>query len=196
MLKWEHLESVNRMYIRTKMGIALSPEARKFKSEVAKQVRLQLPKPLPFTNKDVFKLSLHFILNTRFFIRDTSNFIKIVEDTIFDELDINDARNIELECKKSFIKNSKFEFVKATIEKSTFDYDYFNKPTEDPVKKLEDKMYSKSEVEKILLEQSIYLSHKNLNATPEEMVRNKAVNKPLKLGSKKTSSSKPKKTKK
>jgi hypothetical protein len=180
MLKWEHLESVNRMYIRTNTGIALSPEARKFKLEVAKQVRLQLPKPLPFTNEDVFKLSLHFILNTRFFVRDTSNFIKIVEDTIFDELDINDARNLELECKKSYIKGSKFEFVKATVEKSDFDYNYFNKEMEDPIKNLIEETFTRTEVENLLLEQSIYLSHKNLNATPEDMVRHKAVNKPLK----------------
>lgn len=162
MLKWEKLESVNNMYTRTRKGMTLSPEARKFKSEVGKQVRKQLPKNLPFTNKDVFKLSLHFILNSRFFVRDTSNFIKLVEDCIFDELDINDARNIVLDCRKSYLEKSKYEYIKVTVEKSNFNYNYFNEIVEDnkedkttdekaatkcPVD--EDRMYSLEEVEQI-----------------------------------------------
>jgi hypothetical protein len=185
MLKWEKLESVNKMYIRTRTGIALSEEARKFKKEVAKQVRVQLPKVLPFTDKDVFKLSLHFVLKTRFFIRDTSNFIKIVEDTIFDELDINDARNIVLDCRKSYLKNSPYEFVKATIETSDFDYNYFNKPLKDPTPTLIDKTYTKQEVLDLLLEQSIYILNKSLTDSPKEIARNKGVYKPLKKPKKK-----------
>jgi Holliday junction resolvase RusA-like endonuclease len=179
LLKWTKLESVNRMYIRTKTGMTMSPEARKFKKEVSKQVRKQLPKPLPFNNKDLFKLSLHFILKTRFFVRDTSNFIKLIEDTIFDELDINDARNLELECKKSYLKDSNYEFVKATVEISDFDYEYFNKnsSSSEPEEK---RHYTKEEVDFLLLEQAVEIMSNKLNLTPEEITKNKGVHKPLK----------------
>lgn len=152
MLKWNKLQSVNRMYIRTKAGMTMSPEARLFKTQVMKQVRAQLPKTLPFGKDDVFKVSMHFLIKERFFVRDTSNFIKLVEDTMFDELGINDARNIELDCRKSYLKGSENEYIKVTIEKSTFNYDYFNESESadsDGAKKLnlEERMYSKEEVE-------------------------------------------------
>lgn len=151
MLVWDKLQSVNKMYVRTKSGMTMSPEARSFKMEVMKQVRRQLPKRLPFDRDDVLKLSLHFLLKERFFNRDTSNFIKLIEDTIFDELGINDARNIELDCRKSFIKGSKNEYIKVTIEKSKFDYDFFNKPesTEPVIREdLDDRAYTRDEIEK------------------------------------------------
>jgi hypothetical protein len=152
MLKWDKIPSVNKMYTRTRTGMTLSSEARKFKNEVAKQVRSQLPKTLPFGPNDVFKLSLQFILKTRFFVRDTSNFVKLVEDCIFDELDINDARNIELELKKSKLDKSKYEYIKVTVEKSDFNYNYFNEEIETDGStgiELEDRMYSKDEMEDI-----------------------------------------------
>lgn len=187
MLKWEKLESVNSMYTRTRRGMTLSPAARKFKAEVGKQVRKQLPKKLPFTNKDVFKLSLHFILNSRFFVRDTSNFIKLVEDCIFDELDINDARNLELDCRKSFLKDSKYEYIKVTVEKSDFNYNYFNEEVDNekdsdkkastkcPVK--EDRMYSLQEVEQIytrgLFDSLKWHLHESLPQPQEEVKKPK-----------------------
>ena len=152
MLVWDKLTSVNRLYVRTRSGMTMSPEARDFKKEVTKQVRHQLPKNLPFGRYDVIKLSLHFLLKERFFNRDTSNFIKLVEDTIFDELGVNDARNIELDCRKSILKNSKHEYIKVTIEKSNFDYDYFNRDENDTkleTTELEDRTYSKEEMEEI-----------------------------------------------
>lgn len=150
MLKWDKLPSVNTMYTRTKVGITLSKEARSFKTEVAKQVRAQMPKKLPFGPKDVFKLSCHFIIASRFFVRDTSNFVKLVEDCIFEELDINDARNIEIEAKKSHLPKSKYEYIKVTVEKSDFNYNFFNEDNDDikpESSQLEDRMYSKEEVE-------------------------------------------------
>lgn len=153
MLKWDKLPSVNNMYTRTKKGIMLSTSARNFKSEVAKQVRAQMPKKLPFGPKDVFKLSCHFIIAQRFFVRDTSNFIKLVEDCIFEELDINDARNIEVEAKKSHLPKSKYEYIKVTVEKSDFNYNYFNEDHSDEINtgesNLEDRNYSKEEMEEI-----------------------------------------------
>jgi len=152
MLKWEKLESVNKMYTRTRTGMTLSNEARKFKKEVAKQVRAQLPKTLPFGPKDVFKLSLHFILKQRFFVRDTSNFIKLVEDCIFEELDINDSRNIEIDARKSLIDKSKYEYIKVTVEKSDFNYNYFNEELKTDGSTgvdLEDRTYSKKEMEEV-----------------------------------------------
>lgn len=174
-LKWDKLTSVNRMYIRTKTGMTLSPECRKFKKDVSKQVRTQLPNPLPFTNKDVFKLSLQFVLKSRFYIRDTSNFIKLVEDTIFDELDINDARNIELECKKSYYPKSEYEYVFVTIEKSDFDYNYFSKESEDEDLE-EDKTYSSEEVKEILKKYAISLLNSSLSKDLDEITKNKAIN--------------------
>lgn len=132
MLVWEKLQSVNKLYVRSKTGMVMSLEARLFKSEVSKQVRNQIPEDLPFDRNDVLKLSLHFMIKDRFFIRDTSNFVKLVEDTIFDELGINDARNIHLDCRKSYLKNSKKEYIKVTIEKSNFNYNYFNEDPKDP----------------------------------------------------------------
>lgn len=164
--------------MRTQKGIALSKEAREFKKQVAKQVREQLPVPLPFTNTDVFKLSLQFVLKTRFFIRDTSNFIKLVEDCIFDEIDINDARNIELECKKSYFPKSDFEFVLVTLEKSEFDYDYFSK--ESHVGDLEDnseETYTKTEMESIMREFAVDLINSKLHTELDNIASHKAVNK-------------------
>lgn len=152
MLVWEKLQSVNKLYVRSKTGMVISPEARLFKAEVSKQVRHQLPDDLPFGRDDVLKLSLHFMLRERFFVRDTSNFIKLIEDTIFDELGINDARNIHLDCRKSFLKNSKMEYIKVTIEKSDFNYNYFNETKEESESKkveLEDRLYTKEETEQI-----------------------------------------------
>lgn len=153
MLVWEKLQSVNKLYVRSKTGMVISPEARLFKAEVSKQVRHQLPEDLPFGRDDVLKLSLHFMIKDRFFVRDTSNFIKLIEDTIFDELGINDARNIHLDCRKSYLKNSKMEYIKVTIEKSDFNYNYFNETKEEsdskqPLK-LEDKLYTAEEMEEI-----------------------------------------------
>lgn len=154
MLKWDKLQSVNKLYVRTRSGMTMSPEARKFKLEVTKQVRKQLPDDLPFGPNDVFKVSLHFLIKERFFVRDTSNFIKLVEDTLFDELGINDARNLVLDCRKSHLKGSENEYIKVTIEKSDFNYNFFNESPleeslEDKMKheNLEDKMYSKDEME-------------------------------------------------
>jgi len=175
------------MYVRTSKGITLSNNSRLFKKQVSSQVVKQLPKVFPFTNKDVFKLSLHFVLKSRFFSRDTSNFIKLVEDTIFEELHINDARNIELECKKSYLKNSKFEYVIATIEKSDFDYDYFN--SEDSAIEVKnilnsDKesktLFTLEEVNNLLLAQALRLSTLKINEDPEVMSEKSSVNKPLK----------------
>lgn len=153
MLVWEKLQSVNKLYVRSKTGMVISPEARTFKAEVSKQVRNQLPEDLPFGRNDVLKLSLHFMIKDRFFVRDTSNFIKLIEDTIFDELGINDARNIHLDCRKSHLKNSKMEYIKVTIEKSDFNYNYFNETKEDTEKgvapKFEDKLYTAEEMEEI-----------------------------------------------
>ena len=174
-LKWDKLTSVNRMYIRTKTGMTLSPECRKFKKDVAKQVRVQLPSPLPFNDKDVFKLSLQFVLKTRFFVRDTSNFIKLVEDTIFDELDINDARNLELDCKKSFNPESEHEYVFVTIEKSDFDYEYFTKEVSEN-KGPEDILYTPSEVENILKSYAMKLLNSSLSKDLDDIVRNNALN--------------------
>lgn len=185
-LKWDKLESVNQLYIRTKTGMTMSPKARKFKRDVSKQVRLQLPNPLPFNNKNLFKLSLHFILKSRFFIRDTSNFIKLVEDTIFDELDINDARNIELECKKSYLKGSKHEYIKATIEVSDFDYEYFNKPDSTSEILEEKDVYTKQEVEALLFDQAMDLLSKNLDKSIKDISRTKGANEPLKRKKPKT----------
>ena len=153
MLVWEKLQSVNKLYVRSKTGMVISPEARLFKAEVSKQVRNQLPEDLPFGRDDVLKLSLHFMIKDRFFVRDTSNFIKLIEDTIFDELGINDARNIHLDCRKSHLKNSKMEYIKVTIEKSDFNYNYFNETKEESDSKqplrLEDKLYTAEEMEEI-----------------------------------------------
>lgn len=149
LLKWTKLESVNNMYTRTKVGMTLSKAARDFKSNVSKQVRLQLPKNLPFTNKDTLKLTLRFILNKRFFQRDTSNFIKLVEDTIYEELDINDAMNIELYCNKSYLPKSKEEYIVVTVEKSDFNYSAYNEESTTKEIKLEDRVYTKEEVEDV-----------------------------------------------
>lgn len=186
LLKWNKLQSINSMYVRTSKGITLSNTSRLFKKQVSSQVVKQLPKIFPFTNKDVFKLSLHFVLKYRFFSRDTSNFIKLVEDTIFEELHINDARNIELECKKSYLKDSKYEYVIATIEKSDFDYDYFNSDSSKTIEtlKLEDqgsqKMFTVKEVNNLLLAQALKLSSIQLNEDPETISERSSVNKPLK----------------
>lgn len=214
-LKWNKLESVNKMYMRTSTGMTLSPESRKFKREVAKQVRIQLPNPLPFNNKDVFKLSLQFVLKSRFFIRDTSNFIKLVEDCIFDELDINDARNIELECKKSYFPDSDYEFVLVTIEKSTFDYEYFQKSFEsDKLKEEEEEnnnltdveeikeeeiTYTESQVIELLKAFSINILNSRLHTDLDSIARNKATNeipKFLKLKREPLKSKKPRKPRK
>lgn len=150
MLKWNKLQSVNKLYVRTRSGMTMSPEARSFKNEVTKQVRNQLPRELPFGKDDVFKVSLHFLIKERFFVRDTSNFIKLIEDTIFDELGINDARNIHLDCRKSLLTGSENEYIKVTIEKSDFNYNYFNQKNEVTGSRdleLEERTYSKEEVE-------------------------------------------------
>lgn len=182
MLKWDKLPSVNKMYTRTKKGMTLSNEARSFKTEVAKQVREQLPKKLPFGPKDVLKLSCHFIISSRFFVRDTSNFIKLVEDCIFEELDINDARNIELEAKKSYLPKSKYEYIKVTVEKSDFNYNYFNEDHDETIlpgkSNLEDRMYSKEEMEEVyskgLFDSMKWSLHKSLPANEfEEYIKNR-----------------------
>lgn len=176
-LKWDKLTSVNRMYIRTKTGMTLSPECRKFKREVAKQVRLQLPKSLPFNNKDVFKLSLQFVLKERFFVRDTSNFIKLVEDTIFDELDINDARNLELECKKCYNPKSPYEYVFVTVEKSDFDYTYLSREDDsDDIEEEEEKLYTIDEVEKLLTSYAVELLNSSLSKDLDDITKNTALN--------------------
>lgn len=127
MLVWDKLPSVNKMYVRTRTGMTLSNEVRSFKTNISKQTKSQLPKRLPFERNDVFKISIQFILKDRFFMRDTDNMLKMLIDAIFEELGINDSRVVEIDAKKSFRKASRNEYIKVTIEKSEFDYEFFNK---------------------------------------------------------------------
>jgi hypothetical protein len=53
--------------------------------------------------------------------------LKMLIDAIFEELGINDSRVVEIDAKKSFRKASRNEYIKVTIEKSEFDYEFFNK---------------------------------------------------------------------
>lgn len=196
-LKWKKLNSVNNMYVRTSSGIALSNNAKTFKKEAARQVRVQLPKVFPFNNKDFFKLTLHFVLGSRFTIRDTSNFIKLIEDVIFDELHINDARNVILTASKSLGDKKTEEYIYATIEAlDSYDYknylpgkDYLVKGKTngvhniniDHIKNIEknggNKLFTVEEVNKLLLKQYIMINENNLSENLDELVVNRGINK-------------------
>lgn len=113
---------MNAMYIKSKYGVCLSKAARDFKSLVTLETRKQLPDPLPFGDKDVLKLEACFTINTRFFVRDLDNMLKLTIDGIFSELGLNDSRIIELNTRKLFKKESQ-ESIEITISKSNLKYD-------------------------------------------------------------------------
>jgi len=129
-LKADELPSTNQMYGYGRGGYKfLLPHVRDYKASLREQIAMADPlkhcKDWLHDN-NVFHLQLQFIIKQSFFKRDLDNFNKATQDAIFEALNINDARIIELSIKKSY-KEGTDEYIIINLSQSEFDWQYYNK---------------------------------------------------------------------
>lgn len=130
MMKCVEFPSTNRLYginSRTKVVYTL-PEVARFKCDIKDQIIIADPKKycdwiVPNAN---YRIDFSFILKKNFWIRDIDNMIKVVQDAIFECLDVNDSRIIEHHNYKNIRDNSEYEYLIVRLSISDYDYTQFN----------------------------------------------------------------------
>lgn len=127
-MKVASFPSVNSLYDTNKWGAKfMRPEVSNMKWMIKEQVMKSDPvKYCPWIREDIaFVITYNFILNHSFWKRDTDNMIKVMQDGIFECLNVNDSRIIELHGYKSF-RHSDYEYLIIRVGQSTYDYSQFN----------------------------------------------------------------------
>ena len=137
-LSCDEVVSVNSLYsvrVGKKNGKAYpiiykSNEAQKFCNQVNEQlltIDFKTLAPWLFDGSTPYlNLTIQYVVNHGFGRRDTSNMIKCIEDCIFGHtLGLNDSRNVEIHCFKSFLPPTlKNELIMIRLSESTHCVNY------------------------------------------------------------------------
>lgn len=130
MMKCVEFPSTNRLYgINSKTKVIYTlPEVARFKSDIKDQIILTDPKRHCWwiTPNANYCVEFSFIIKKNFWTRDIDNMIKVVQDAIFECLDVNDSRIIEHHNYKNIRNNSEFEYLIVRLSISNYDYTQFN----------------------------------------------------------------------
>jgi Holliday junction resolvase RusA-like endonuclease len=133
-LSTEHIESVNSMY-NARVGkkgnkhfpiIYKSSQAVRYTEEIVDQLKsidFHTECPWMFDEKCYFDVAIQFVMNRSFNARDLDNCLKITTDAIFGHtLELNDSRIVCWKAWKTYLPDSKEEFIMVRISKSNFEF--------------------------------------------------------------------------
>lgn len=126
-IKFEYpkrIPSVNSLYLsKRRGGRYLNPKAKAIKDFIKEETLKHIPKSLDTSNK-IIKYTQVACFRFRFNLRDSSNTIKAVEDSVKESLGIDDSMNFIVKSAKIFNDFNKDEYISFNIK--IFDKDSVN----------------------------------------------------------------------
>lgn len=128
LMRCTEFPSVNNQYgINThSKSVFLLPHVRKFINELTDQLVISDPKSLcPWIlPSGVYFLRIYFIIKREFWSRDVDNMVKVTQDTIFRNLNLNDSHIVESHHYKCFNPGD-YEYLIVKVGLTDFNYQQF-----------------------------------------------------------------------
>lgn len=127
-MKVDKFPSVNNLYETNRYGARfMRPEVSHMKWMIKEQIIKSDPKKYcDWISPDIpYKVTYNFILKSSLWKRDTDNMIKVMQDGIFESLNVNDARIVEIHGYKSY-RNSDHEYLIIRLGRSSYNVFQFN----------------------------------------------------------------------
>lgn len=128
-VSYDYIPSINN-YLQPRRGggLMLTDEARAFKNTIRNCLEeagkdIDWGKVYPWIHEDPWmELEIHFLFNQSFGRRDTSNCVKMAEDSLADYMEIDDHNNLKVTSTKFYLPSSPKEYIIFIYKPSSLDY--------------------------------------------------------------------------